>query len=315
MSALAYYLVAGSESSFPVDLGDVKEAFTRKIQSFFPANPVIWVSLKEVQEGLSQGVAKAKFLFPDALIVTLSSLYFPNADCEISANRVVDGTGTRLGLAHRPGAQSLSQQVFEVKHVAGGRPIVVVDDTLFHGETLELLEALGLRIDTAVEYFTGSEAYEKFCRKFSVISVLTLNSYKDVMPLHDFLPFLPLCGKVLGCVSEGSCAPAQTKDGYSISFPYLLPWITPVQLYDWASIPEENAVDFSVFALKQSIVVAQRLREYGYTTIGDAVRPCPPRRSIPWCDGQHMPDPHESVVDYLARSLHEISKLYQDEPG
>lgn len=311
MSKPSYYLVGGSESNFTVDLGDIQGAFTRKIQSYFPDNPVLWVSLDEVRRGLSTQVAKAALLYPGALVVSLSSLYYPYACLEISPNRIVNEQGQFLGLGARPGSGTLRQQVEKVMREAGERPIIVADDTLFHGETLECLRKMGLRIDAAVEFFTDRKIFDRMTNEgFTILTSNTLDEYVDVLPLHDFLPMLPLCGKVVGSEGDGILQ-SKEVEGCSLSLPYLLPWITPAQLEDWSCIPAKHAVDFSTFALAQTIVVADRLRSHGYTTVGQAVKRQPPRRSIP-CQKGRIPNPDMSVSECLGRSLHCIGKYYGD---
>ncbi|MDP3994243.1 MAG: hypothetical protein Q8P91_00220 [bacterium] len=303
-----YFLVAGSESLFPVDLTDVQEKFHRRIQTYYPNDQVRWVSLVEARKGLMQKLEEARRAFPNAVTVTFSSLYFPWADCEISANRIVDKERNNLGVGQRPKAKCLKKQVDEVMQKAGDRPIIILDDTLFKGHTIDyLVEEKGLRINAAVECFTFPMAIENCKQKgISVFSVEELQPEDciDGMPLHDFLPPLPLCGKVLGLHNADDCEPLIDNDGASFSFPYLMPWISPQQVCDWASIPEEYVVDFSTFAILQSIEVMNRLKPLGYLTINDMVaNKYSLRTSVPYLDGSN-PDMNENISVMLRECLH-----------
>jgi len=306
MTTLTYYLVAGSESSLPVDLGDVQTAFVQKLSSILPDNPVRWVSLGEVHSGLSAQVACAtERLGDDVFVVSLSGLYYPHADAEISCNRLVDAFGSPLGMGPRPRSASLSDQVANVMRQAADRPLIVVDDTLFHGDTVKGLIRSGLKVDGVVEFFTSSEAFGEFEHDgIPVFSSETLEGYLDVLPLHDFLPMMPLCGKVVGKPSAGGWDPL-ADHGVSYSLPYLLPFITRDQLSSWASIPVDSALEFSIFALTRGIQVAERLRNYGFSSVGSATRYYPHRTSVPLLDGVNF-EPDLPLVDLLGRSLHRL---------
>jgi hypothetical protein len=298
-----FFLVAGSESTFPVDMTDIQQAFVNEIQSYFPNNPVQWVGLNQVREGLFQKAEQAKKDFPGAVIVTLSSLYFPTANLEIRANRLVDTHKQALGLGPRPKAPSMKKQVERVMTKAGHAPIVTIDDTLFQGHTLELLQAEGLRIDASVEYFTSLPTKQRLeSEGHPVYTVVALDDYLDVMPIHDFLPPLPLCGKVVGVKGPEGYVP-KLVNNVSFSVPYLLPWLTPEELSKWASIPEAHAKEFSLFALDQSIEVMERLWGQGFSTLEYAVEYQPMRMSVPFLPG-HMPSMNAGITVILREYRH-----------
>jgi len=308
MTDLIYFLVAGSESLFPVDLSDIQEAFVKKLQSYFPDNLVEWVGLNEVRSGLGHKIKEARDQFPEAEVVTLSALYYPFTAHEISANRLVDEQGNDLGLGPRPKADPLEVQVSRVMEAVDGKSVIVVDDTLFLGETLNHLVGLGLNIVAAVEYFTKAATLEDYHkRNLPIFAVHAKEDYLDVLPLHDFLPPLPLCGKVVG--DSHSLLPRLNEEGMSACLPYLLPWITREQLASWASVPVEHAPDFSVFALERSIEVVGRIGHFGFTTMGESARFFPPRTSVPYLNGD-APYHNASVVEYLRGCLHQVRDQY-----
>jgi hypothetical protein len=306
MSEKVYFLVAGSESTFPVDVSDIQRKFVARLQTYFPQNPVQWVGLKEVREGLFHGVQEAKELYPDAAVVTLSSLYFPAAEFQIGANRLIDESRKPLGLGPRPKRKNLAEQVADIVDRIGSRPVVAVDDTLFHGDTLSTLISLGLPVIAAVEYFSSLHAMQKFeARGVKVFTAVGLDDYLDVMPLHDFLPPLPLCGKVLGeSAAEGS-APFYLN-GVSFSFPYLMPWISAPEVESWSSVPEDKALNFSDFAIRQSIEVMERLWGQGFSTMEYASLHQPLRTSVPYMRNQNS-DMNVSIPVMLKRYLHMLA--------
>lgn len=284
-----YFVVAGTESLFPVRMADIQTGFVHRIQSYFPVNPVEWVSLEKVREGLALKLEEAKAKFPGAAVVTLSSLYFPNAEYEVSANRLVDFDKKKLGLGGRPGSMNLAQQVKNIMADVADRPVITVDDTLFHGETLLLLMELGLRVNAAVEYFTSADALKHFAELgIPIFTAVELDDYLDVMPLHDFLPPLPLCGKVIGKVGETYNEPIVVDVDSSYSIPYLMPWLTATELESWSSIPADKGLDFSKFAIEQSIEVFNRLWAQGLHTIRDAAHYSKLRASVPYLNRSNL---------------------------
>lgn len=303
-----YYLVGGSESLLGLDVSSVQRAFAAKIQRFLPNNQVVWVSLPTVRAGLLEIVKNLREALPDVYIVTLSDLYFPYAEASISCNRVVDLDGANLGLAHRPGSPSLRSQIDAVMQSAGARQIAVVDDTLFHGHTISTLRGMGMRVDVAVEYFVDSRTKSEFeSQGTPVYCATSLSGYLDVMPLHDFLPPMPLCGKVVGQLSAtGEIHLLQHPDGGSISMPYLIPFIDAEQVSSWASIPLAHVHEFSVFALSQAIHVAVKARECGFANMTEALRHSL-RVSWPYMNGFSDRDmsPEEPVETMLRRAYHQ----------
>lgn len=284
-----YFLVAGTESLFPVRMLDIQTSFVHRIQSYFPVNPVEWVSLEKVREGLASKLEDAKAKFPGAAVVTLSSLYFPNAKYEVSANRLVDFDKKDLGLGGRPGSMNLVQQVKNIMDDVADRPVITVDDTLFHGKTLLLLMDIGLRVSAAVEYFSSADALKHFAELgIPIFTAVELDDYLDVMPLHDFIPPLPLCGKVVGKIGEKYNEPVVLDGDSSYSIPYLMPWLTAAELEKWSSIPADMGLDFSRFAIGQSIEVFDRLWAQGLHTLRDAANYSKLRASVPYLNGSNL---------------------------
>lgn len=306
MHGLPYYLVGGTESLFNgIDIEDVQTAFVDKIQSYLPDNPVIWISLSDVRKGLAHQVHLAKELLGnDLFVITLSELYFAEAEDQVSCTRVVDRHYQKLGISNRPGTVNLKSQVQQLMAKIGNRPVAVVDDTLFHGETIELLQQLGLRVNAAVEFFTAIKATEALdSQGVSVFSAHTLDGYLDVMPLHDFLPGMPLCGKLVGEQTEEGIDHLGYEDGISWSYPYIYPYIPPALVTDWASIPWDFAHDFSAFSLQQATIIAERLKLQGIVTIQDISNAQPHHVSIP-CLNCMEENQNPSLHDILRRAVH-----------
>ncbi len=307
MNGPPYYLVGGTESTLGnIEVVDVQNRFAAQIQKYFPNNPVEFYSLDRIRKGLHKQVGLAKKVLGEhSFVVTLSSLYYPNADAHISCTRMVDTDKNSLGISHRPGANSLLRQVRMVKRLAGSRPIIVVDDTLFHGETLTLLAKLGFKFQAVAEYFTEGEAVSRLeSEGVRVFSVCELISYVDVMPIHDFVPIMPNCGKVVGLKSTGGQVHHRGYPNHSSwSLPYIAPYIKADLVTKWASIPWDFAFDFSAFAIEQSIFLAERLGKKGIHTLRDMSKAQTHRVSIPYLGNfENQMDLELSVI--LRRAVH-----------
>lgn len=301
---LPYYIVGGAEELLPIKIFDIQSRIVHKIVGYYPNNPVTFVSLSDMRMKLTNmvGMVRAAAAYVNPYFVTLSSLYYPNADNEISVTRMVDSTLNKLDITPRPGNHSISEQIDCVMKAAGERPIIVVDDTLFHGETLEKLIAKGLKVTAAVEYFTKIETVKKLAQiGIEVFSVVSLDDYIDVMPVHDFLPGLPLCGKLLGMKNGNGYEPVM--NGLSASFPYLYPYVPAPTVAQWASIPEHSVHEFSAFAITQTIIIAERLHECGIMTHADLAYAMGHHVSIPYLHGIAL-HPDMELHDTLARALY-----------
>ncbi len=98
--------------------------------------------------------------------------------------------------------------------------------------------------------------------------------------------------------------PISTDDGLSLSFPYLLPFITPEQLESWASIPQAHAVAFSKVCLQRTIEIFSELERLGRISKISELRDVKPRASVPFCG--HI-DPQKRIVDLLEENLRRLS--------
>lgn len=300
-----YFLVAGSENlyrpSFPTAVKEVESTIFHFIKDVVhPNQPVEWISLETVQRTLAQAVEELQETCGDLPVISLSPFYFPRANAHIHCNRVVSPSGIAIGVGNRPHTESLSTQVTNVVKSFPGKGFLVVDDTLFQGNTLASLVARGLPVKGVAAAFTTEPGRQKMKELGIVVAVTTSHKEKvwEMMPLHDFLPPLPFCGKVVGL--DPTRPVPTTTNGISLSIPYLAPWISPQNLNSWATIPEEHAVPFSIICLKESVKLFGVLRALGIRKITD-FREARHVSSIPY-NGCPV-DPEQDIVDLLAQAL------------
>ncbi|MDP3997779.1 MAG: phosphoribosyltransferase [bacterium] len=144
------------------------------------------------------------------------------------ANRLIDNTGSVLGIGPRPGHYSLRKQVESVITDAAGQPIILVEDGLFTGttmyEVIREFQARGAEVEAVVLGFAFPKAKDKLASLAmapSVHTVETVHNPLDWVPDHDFFPFVPNCGRVLGTRINGQVHPIYSHLGFSYSVPYL----------------------------------------------------------------------------------------------
>ncbi len=162
----------------------------------------------------------------------------------IDATRTVDNRLNNAGLGSRRLEITIDQQIGQLSARLKGKVINLVDDVIFEGNTiLGLVEKFrrgGVTVDTVFSGITireGQQLLEQ--NSINVDSLLVYDQVVDEICQRDF---------VVGCPYSGRSVVNGT--GVIEGVPYLYPFGKPVE---WASIPEEKAVEFSLFVLAQAL--------------------------------------------------------------
>lgn len=181
-------------------------------------------------------------------VVSLDRAYVNNKQANliglIDATRTVDTNLNNTGLGSRALEMNLERQIGQLAIRQKGKVINMIDDVIFEGRTmLQLVQKLkkkGVTIDTVFSGITireGQDLLEK--NGVQVQSLLVYDQVTDEICERDFVVGAPYSGRSVvngGGVIEGA--------------PYLYPFGKPVE---WASIPPEQAMEFSLFALTQAL--------------------------------------------------------------
>jgi hypothetical protein len=125
------------------------------------------------------------------------------------------------------------------------------------------------------------------------------------MPDHDFLPFIPNCGRVFGQMFGDEGMPFYNHEGISFSFPYILPFGNPNK---WASIPQQHTYNFSLFCLEQALGIFKHLDKLNdrQLTIHD-LSGSAPRVSMPMsCGDDRLPEVDMPISSFLSEVCHEL---------
>lgn len=304
-----YYVVGGTEELFeavaPHQVEKARQAIFDQLAVTLPNNPIYWVTTTEVKADLTQLVAEAKTQFPESPVVSLSRVYFDAADYYLECNRLTDHEGNSLGVGPRPGSASLATQIAVLKQRFLSKKLIVVDDMLFHGESLEKLIAAGLDIAAIVTAFAvqqGTKKAEELGVPWYVETVVA--KLLDMIPIHDWLPPLPLCGKVVGHKPNGQLPEPVIEQGLSLCLPYLTPFISTEQVTNWASIPTDHVLEFSAICLERSLGICQELETRGVITKMSDLAKMEPRASHPVLG---KIDPEKRIVVFLKEAIVQLN--------
>ena len=230
------------------------------VSQAIPQADVKVFDMRQLAKDISGQVHRQQPLIKGAVIVsTCPEISAVVRGHTLEVNRIVDFDGRLLGLGPRPGHPSIREQLVGMKSIIDGQPVILVEDGSFTGETLRYLveefQVSGIDLVSIVLGFAFPDAH-KLVQSFFAGELVTTEEINgnliDWMPDHDFVPFMPNCGRVvgsrLGC--QGDVFPFYNYRGMSYSIPYLSPF-RDVQA--WASIPRDQARQFSLSCLHRAI--------------------------------------------------------------
>lgn len=192
-------------------------------------------------------------------------------DLTLEVNRFVDYDGNYcpcndegVGIGPRPGCRSLEKQVDDIKRIADGRPVVLVQDGIFTGTTLSsvvtVLKKAQVRVEAIVVGFGFEQGVEKLKTVFDkeIVEIFDMDPM-DWVSDRDFFPFVPESGKVVGHLMGNRLFPVYNQDGCSFSIPFILPFSSDMQ--SWASVPLSSTQAISEFCLVSAKELFARLEK------------------------------------------------------
>lgn len=291
---------------------------------------------KELQNGLASQIKKAlqginmRIIEMDDLAVEILSKAFKRSvarsavvvsSCtEITAagrgytleiNRIVDIQGNIVGIGARPGYPSIEEQVKGLFHILSRRPVILVEDGSFTGNTManvvKKMRENNIQVAAIILGFAFPKALEVIRKEYEgeIVVVEEVKDIIDWMPDHDFIPFTPNCGRVFGNSMNGTAYPFYTHDGASYGIPYVMPFLSSDIMTKWTSIPKQAVEAVSKFSLecaKELFEILESLNGKRDIVIGDLIGRNPAQITIPVAIGQHkFPQQlQRKVTDFLA---------------
>lgn len=257
---------------------------------------------------------KAKKLHPEAVVVsTVPLIAYEEKGICIEMNRLVDMGGNIISIGPRPGSQSLNQQINMV--AARTKSVIIIEDGSFTGKTLQYLLnllashnltvksiVLGILFSKASEVLENDYDGEVFCWRKPT------NGLVDWMPSHDFFPFIPNSGRVVGHFLGRNCYPVYLHNNVSLCMPYINPYGSPEK---WASIRGDarELGRFSTKCLELARMIFEEMEKLNKKTITiDDLLDSYPKTSLPvGINQQEFSDSKESVDSILRGDIQFLS--------
>ena len=245
--------------------------------------------------------------FDSAYIVSsCTEIASPAHGTTLEINRLVDYQGNILGIGPRPGYPSIESQILSIMATAGDRPIIVMEDGVFSGRTLcDVVHRLGKNVTAIVVGFVFPEGRDILCKEFDekqLHIIESVNDPADWVPDHDFFPFIPNCGRVLGAMMNGKAYPFYDYDGFPFAIPYLMPF-SPMKEWTGLEVVAKMA-ELSRYCLYRTIELFRLIGEMNGRLIRPSdLRGCKPRICLPFQVGRGtLPSIRdESICDFLYR--------------
>lgn len=226
--------------------------------------PVRTVSMSDLAGEVLSHAYRARKTEGGLIVSTCREFAEPMKGVTLDINRMVDQSGKSLGIGPRPGADSIDEQLRVIKLHAQDRPVVIVEDGIFSGGTVQFIvdrcRQAGIEVSQVVVGFRFPGSQERIDTLMGMgVEVTWLEEFGDLVdwvPDHDFLPMVPNCGRILGVLPFGDPVPYYSPTRAAYSIPYLHPF-SPVE--DWASIPTATKRDLAKVCLSLSQQIYTKL--------------------------------------------------------
>ncbi len=300
------------------EIGEIEQELFLSIKSAFDGSnvKVETISFDDLCDEIACNVNKQKVADPNVVVLTTAPLLGleTGGNC-IEVNRLVDFFGEIISVGARPGHASVARQLAELHHKIHDQSVVIVEDGSFTGKTLlsiiKILREHRAYVKAILLGVIFPEAEKAIREVFDgeISCCKKLSNPLDWMPSHDFFPFIPNSGRVVGIRINGS-------NGNSIGYPYPLylpnhaslciPYIRPYgKPNEWASIPCDmhkiNAFSALCLMMIESIYKKMEALNGKEILLGDIIHSYP-MTGIPISCGDMQTDytePSERVLDII----------------
>lgn len=250
----------------------VRNDLSLKFQRFFPHAKIRSIDARILAQDILDRARQVEgVLTGDTVVVsTCPDIVCLENGLQIEVNRLINDAGAIIGIGPRPSCNRIDVQASRLYELSNHRDIVLVEDGTFTGSTLlYLLNVFGRSLKAVVVGIAFVDAIQTINEKFhgSIDVVEEMSDFIDWMPDHDFFPFLPHCGRVVGVAigfNEGALPVTLDElpwSGTGFSVPYLMPFLSEEQMSNWTSIPRQECWDFSAYCLDRSIELFEIITE------------------------------------------------------
>lgn len=205
---------------------------------------------------------KGSLMRNGVIVSTCLEIASTSEDMTLAVNRIVDHCGHTynhdgdIKIGPRPGCLPIHMQIDNIGKLANGRPVVIVEDGIFTGGTLskivDMFQKAHIKVAAIVVGFAFEGSIERVQKVFKgeIMKIIDIENPIDWMPDHDFFPFVPNSGKVVGHPMNGMLFPLYNQEGYSFSIPYLKPFTSDMS--SWTAIPPASVEQISGYCLSMA---------------------------------------------------------------
>jgi len=293
---------------------DFKEGLEKRIRKIYPDDEIKSLYMNDLTQRIWNESIHKKSSIKNAVIVSTShDIATPRRGHTLEINRVYDHNGKQFGFGSRPGNPCLDEQIISLAKLVGNSPVVLAEDGVFSGNTilyiLDKFKKKNISVSTIVLGFSSRDGIDTVKKVFDgeIITLEGIPHLIDWMPDHDFIPFAPNCGRVLGISFGNEALPVYTYDGVAFAFPYIRPF---GDLNKWGSIPEDQVNEFSHYCMQQALELFKKIEDLNgkkSLLIRDLLGTRPSIR-IPVCfNSDEFPSLDTRVTEYLLDTYWSLS--------
>jgi hypoxanthine-guanine phosphoribosyltransferase len=247
----------GLKAPDPAIIKRVEDGLVASIQEMFTDAQqnvkVIAIPIREQCHQITSAVNRIKKTLHNPIVVSTCPLLSFGADGRlIHLTRLIDIHGNIIAIGPRPYHDLPAQQVADMASEIRDRDVILVEDGAFTGSTvlytLSLLKQHRARVRAIVLGIMFPGADIKIRKEFDgeIVYCTKPSNPLDWMPSHDFFPFVPNSGRVVGHKLGNVVMPVYLNyDNAALAMPY----IRPYGKTEWASLPG-NQQQLNAFSAK-----------------------------------------------------------------
>ncbi len=298
---------------------ELREDLTSDVSSMLGDIDVVTVSTRDLANEVITAARRVAPLEETYVISTCPEISSPEAGSSLEVNRVYSVHGEKLGLGPRPGFPPIEAQLANIKRRAGDMSILLVEDGAYSGSTIssmiEYCIAANIRLRAVVVGFAFPSAVPLLesinAHGIDLVVVNDFHRLRGWHPDHDFYPFVPGCGRVMGLkLGEGKGPLGEPQPFYSwnqasYSFPYLLPFLGDTVWEDWTGMPNDQARSFSTRCVERAQLLFREIERLNdHTLCYTDLMPSRQRVNLPLAlDQMHLPLATAPIMNTFAELL------------
>ncbi len=239
-----------------------KSKLVDALSAAFGETPAIVIEGADIATGVKDAAIALKAVQNSIPIVTMDPIYGATiADYTLNTTRGINADGSIEEIS-RPGYPKISIQLDALAQALNGaRNVCLVDAGAYSGRSIQtIIESMKQRdiaVETVILGIATTEA-ERALLDYGIrpIIVNNIRTPIDWIEARDFIPFIPLCGRVIN--------EPMPPGKLSRALPYLLPEGNPL---DWASVPLGKEIQVSKAGWETSELLFKGLEEQNGVTL------------------------------------------------